>query len=415
VPADEVQGYVQIVMRQLEHRACFEDALKEAYKAALCSPDFLFVGEITPPRSEGAPERIRLSDKVIAERLALWLWNSVPDEELMVLAHQGRLHLPASLKQQTARLLADPRSDRFIADFCDQWLDLRKIDATQPDTRIYPEAREHLKHSMIAETRAFLRELITQDLSVSHLVKSEFAMLNQSLAEHYGVPGVQGCIIRRTGLPEGSPRGAFLTQAAVLKVTANGTNTSPVTRGAWINERLLGKHIPPPPAGVPAIDPDTRGAKTLREQLEKHRSDARCAGCHAQIDPPGFALESFDVIGGFRERYRSLTTGSVLANFHFDSEWNPRVRLNQTVDSSGQLESGEPFRDVADFQALVLRHPEVLAANMVRQFLLYATGSGPHYSDRREIARILSETKSTDYGLRSLLEAVVQSELFLTK
>jgi hypothetical protein len=205
VPADEVQGYVQIVMRQLEHRACFEDALKEAYKAALCSPDFLFVGEITPPRSEGAPERIRLSDKVIAERLALWLWNSVPDEELMVLAHQGRLHLPASLKQQTARLLADPRSDRFIADFCDQWLDLRKIDATQPDTRIYPEAREHLKHSMIAETRAFLRELITQDLSVSHLVKSEFAMLNQSLAEHYGVPGVQGCIIRRTGLPEGSP------------------------------------------------------------------------------------------------------------------------------------------------------------------------------------------------------------------
>ena len=238
---------------------------------------------------------------------------------------------------------------------------------------------------------------------------------NQSLAIHYDILGVTGCAIRKVPLPHDSPRGAFLTQAAVLKVTANGTTTSPVTRGVWINERLLGNFIPPPPAGVPAIDPDTRGATTIREKLEKHRSDTRCAGCHAKIDPPGFALESFDVIGGFRDRYRSLFTGSPLMEFHFPTGWDPRVRLNQSVDPSGQLPNGEPFQNLAAFQSLVLRNPEALAANIARQLLMYATGSEPHYSDRREIARILAQTKPNNYGFHSLIDAIVRSELFLTK
>jgi hypothetical protein len=411
--AEEVQGYVQIVLRELERHACFEDAMKEACKAALCSTDFLFVGDTGV--AENQAQRIRLSDRTIAERLALWLWNSVPDDELLALANEGRLRLPENLKQQTDRLLADARSNRFIADFTDQWLDLRKIDATQPDLRMYPEAREHLKNSMMDETRAYLRELITHDLSVTHLVKSDFAMLNQSLALHYGIPGVIGCAIRKVPLPHDSPRGAFLTQAAVMKVTANGTTTSPVTRGAWINERVLGNVIPPPAGGVPALDPDTRGATTIREKLEKHRADTRCAGCHAKIDPPGFALECFDVIGGFRDRYRSLFSGSPMMEFHFPTGWDPRVRLNQSVDPSGELPSGEPFKNLADFQALVLRNPDALAANMVRQLLMYVTGSEPHYSDRREITRILEQTKANNYGIHSLIDAIVQSELFLTK
>jgi hypothetical protein len=413
VPADEVLGYVEIVLREMDRNACFEDAMKQACKTALCCADFLFTGDTMP--AENNASRPRLGGRAIAERLALWFWNSLPDETLVSLANEDRLHLPGNLKAQTDRLLADPRSDRFIADFADQWLDLRKIDATQPDAKLYPESRDHLKHSMVAETRAFLRELITKNLSVTHLVKSEFAMLNQSLADHYGVPGVSGCAIRRVPLPEGSPRGPFLTQAAVLKVTANGTTTSPVIRGAWINERLLGNPIPPPPAGVPAIAPDTRGARTIREQLELHRSDSRCAGCHAKIDPPGFVLESFDVIGGFRNRYRSLTTGDQQAAFHFDSGWNPRIRLNQPVDPSGQLPTGEPFKDFAEFQTLVLRQPDALAANMVRQLLMYSTGSEPHYSDRREITRILAQTSPDQHGLRSLIDAIVQSELFLAK
>ncbi len=413
VLADEVRDYVQIVTRELERHSCFEDAMKEACKAALCSTDFLFVGGDVI--AEAKTSRPRLTERALAERLALWFWNSVPDEELLTLANEGRLHRPGNLTQQTDRLLADSRSDRFIADFTDQWLDLRKIDATQPDLRMYPEAREHLKHSMTAETRAYLRELITKDVSVTHLVKSDFAMLNQSLAIHYGISGVTGCAIRKVVLPHDSPRGAFLTQAAVLKVTANGTTTSPVTRGAWINERVLGAPIPPPPAGVPALDPDTRGATTIREKLEKHRADTRCAGCHAKIDPPGFALESFDVIGGFRERYRSLFTGWPLMEFHFPTGWDPRVRLNQSVDASGQLPTGEPFQSLSDFQALLLRSPDALAANMVRQLLMYATGSEPHYSDRREITRILAQTQPNNYGLRSLIDSIVQSELFLSK
>jgi hypothetical protein len=413
VPADEVQCYVEIVMREIQRRACFEDAMKEACKAALCSTDFLFVGGDT--NTEANQSRPRLTDRALAERLALWLWNSLPDDELLELANKGQLHLPENIKGQTTRLLADPRSDRFIVDFTDQWLDLRKIDATQPDTKLYPESREHLKHSMVAETRAYLRELIAKDLSVTHLVKSDFAMLNQSLAIHYGVPDVIGCDIRRVTLPQDCPRGAILTQAAILKVTANGTSTSPVTRGAWINERILGNVIPPPPAGVPSLDPDTRGATTIREKLEKHRSDMRCAGCHAKIDPPGFALETFDVIGGFRDRYRSLFTGSTLMEFHFPTDWNPRVRLNQAVDPSGELHSGERFQNFTDFQALLLQNPDALAANMVHQLLMYATGSEPHYSDRREITRILAQTKPGNYGIRSLIDAIVQSELFLTK
>jgi hypothetical protein len=419
VPPEEVQAYVGIVAQALRQHACFEDAMKEAYKTALCSTDFLFVGEPASHEARGSHEaragRTRLDDRAIAERLALWFWNSVPDEELIALANEGRLHLPENLLTQTDRLLADPRSDRFIADFADQWLDLRKIDASQPDTRLYPEAREHLKQSMIAEVRAYLRELIARNESVTHLVQSDFAMLNQSLAEHYGIPGVTGCAIRRVPLPEGSPRGAFLTQAAVLKVTANGSITSPVTRGVWINERILGNHIPPPPAGVPTIDPDTRGATTIREQLVMHREDDRCAGCHAKIDPPGFALESFDVIGGERDRYRSTQKGDTLVDFNFASGWNPRVRLNLPVDASGQLPSGERFDNIAGFQALVLKKPEALAANMVRQFLMYGTGSGIHYSDRREIDRIVAEARSSNYGVRSLIEGIVQSDLFLAK
>jgi hypothetical protein len=418
VPPEEVQAYVGIVDHAMEQRACFEDAMKEAYKTALCSTDFLFVGEATSHETRG-PEtphsRMPLTDRAIAERLALWFWNSVPDEELVSLANEGRLNEPEALRKQTDRLLADPRSERFIADFTDQWLDLRKIDASQPDTRLYPEAREHLKHSMLAETRAYLRELIARNESVTHLVKSDFAMLNQSLAEHYGIPDVSGCAIRRVQVPGASPRGPFLTQAAVLKVTANGTVTSPVTRGVWINERILGNHIPPPPPGVPTIDPDTRGATTIREQLVMHRADERCAGCHAKIDPPGFALESFDVIGGRRDRYRSLSKGNTLVAFNFASGWDPRVRLNKPVDPSGQMPSGEAFDDFAGFQALVLEKPEVLAANMVRQFVMYATGGEIRYSDRREIDRIVVQTRSSDYGIRSLIDAIVQSELFLTK
>ncbi|MEY2598489.1 MAG: hypothetical protein RLZZ142_748 [Verrucomicrobiota bacterium] len=416
VAPEEVQQYAAIAQQRLEAQDPFEDAMREAYKAALCSTDFLFTGEVdaAEPVSR-ASNPVTLNERALAERLSLWLWNSLPDAELCALAEKGTLHLPTTLHSQVERLLNDPKSDRFISDFLDQWLDLRKLDATRPDFRMYPEFRAHLRHSMPAETRSFFRELIARDLSVTHVVASDFAMLNQGLAQHYGIPGVEGSAIRRVALPPESRRGGLWTQASVLKVTANGSTTSPVTRGVWVNERILGNPIPPPPPSVPAIEPDTRGATTIRQQLDKHRSDENCAACHAKIDPAGFALESFDVIGGFREGYRSLTTGDTLVNFHFDSGFNPRVRLNQPVDASGQLPTGERFQNLAELQALLLRAPNKLAANLVRQLLMYATGSEACYSDRREVDRIVAASASSHYGLRSLIHHIVQSPLFLQK
>ncbi len=210
-----------------------------------------------------------------------------------------------SLHAQVDRLLKDPKAAAFNESFTGQWLDLRKITATTPDDRLYPEWDELIEWSCVQETRRFFDEVLNDDLSVTNFVRSDFAILNERLATHYGIPGVKGIEFRKVKLPADSVRGGVLAQASVLKVTANGTTSSPVLRGVWVMERILGLPVPPPPPGVPAVEPDIRGATTIREQLAKHRNSESCAGCHAKIDPPGFALESFDVIGGWRERYRA--------------------------------------------------------------------------------------------------------------
>src|SRR6185436_1877380 len=224
-------------------------------------------------------------------------------------AGRGELKTPAGLRTQAERLLADPKAAAFTRNFTGQWLRLREIDFTEPDPKLYPEFDELLKASMVAETETYFNEILKGDRSLLEFVDSDWAMLNRRLAEHYGVPGVEGLELRRVELPKDSPRGGVLTQGAVLKVTANGTNTSPVVRGVWVLDRILGQPAPPPPTGIPSVEPDIRGTTTLREQLAKHRSVPSCAGCHSKIDPPGFALESFDVIGGWRDRYRSLGVG----------------------------------------------------------------------------------------------------------
>lgn len=404
VPADEVARYVALVQDRLEQKDCFESALRHSYTAALCSPSFLVRRESPGP----------LDDHALATRLSLWLWSSVPDDALRALADQGNLHEPAVLRAQVDRLLADPRSERFITDFLDQWLNLRKIATNDPDPKLYPEFNAYLQDSMLAESRAFLRELIAKDLPASTLVASDFVTINQRLAEHYGIPGVIGSAIRRFPLPADSIRGGVLTQAAVLKVTANGTTTSPVVRGVFVSERLLGQTIPAPPPGIPAIDPDTRGATTVREQLAKHRADASCAACHQKMDPPGLALERFDVIGGWRERYRSVdkgdTVGLRLADGHGVS-----YRAGPPVDASGETDQHEPFADFAAFRALVRQHPQQIANAFVKQLVTYATGAEVGYADRKEIERLLTDAASAQYGVRSLIQAIANSRLFLEK
>ncbi len=289
--AEDVRNqYLAIVRERLETGDCFELAMRAAYRNALVSPDFLYHIEPDP----------QPDDYALACRLSYFLWNSAPDDTLLQKAASGELRNPKVLHAEVERLLKDPRSARFVQDFLGQWLRLREIAANDPDKKLYPEFNPYLQDAMVGETRAYFRELLDQNLDAAHLVKSPFVMVNQKLAKHYGMEGVTGSAVRRVPLPENCPRGGILTQAAILKITANGTTTSPVPRGAFVIDRLLGQPPEPPPSNVAAIEPDVRGATTIREQLAKHRNNVVCASCHARIDPPGFAMESFDVIGGYR-------------------------------------------------------------------------------------------------------------------
>ncbi len=332
IESNEADRFVQLGEDQLSAGKPFEQAVRVALRGILCLPQFLILEE-TPGR---------LNDYALASRLSYFLWSTTPDEQLLQLAHVGKLAQSEVLREQTNRLLDDPRAQQFVHNFVGQWLDLRRIDATSPDMRLYPEFDNMLQLSMVGETEAFFHELLAKNLSIDNLIHSDFLMLNRRIAEHYGIDSVVGEDYQHVALPAGSPRGGILTQASVLKVTANGTVTSPVMRGAWVMKRLLGEPPAPPPP-VPAIEPDTRGTTTIRELLAKHRSDATCASCHQDIDPPGFALESFDVIGGYRERYRSLEKGD-RPQYKLRGRDIYQYKLALPVDASGELPDGRTFQ-----------------------------------------------------------------------
>jgi mono/diheme cytochrome c family protein len=402
---EEVGRYVELFKARLAEGDVFEVAMRTAYQAALCSPDFLFLKEPAGP----------LDFWAMASRLSYFLWSSMPDDELFALAEKGRLHEGAVLREQVERMLEDPKAERFIADFTDQWLDLEEIDATTPDKKLYPEFRPILRDAMLAETRAFWRELLEKDLSATNVVHSDFAMLNQRLAEHYGIPGVVGSAIRRVPLPADAGRGGFLTQASVLKVTANGTVTSPVKRGAWVQRKILGQPPDPPPPDVPAIEPDVRGTTTVREMLAKHRANASCAACHKRIDPPGFALESFDVIGGRQTRYRSLGDDGDVPDKSLTFGRRVAYRWGRKVDAAGETADGRSFTNIEEFKKLLLEDPRSIARNLVRQLVTYATGAPIGFADRAAVERVLDQTAERQYGIRSLIHEVVQSPLFRTQ
>jgi hypothetical protein len=345
------------------------------------------------------------------------LWNSPPDEELRSVAARGELHKPEVLAAQTERMLADrEKSRRFVDAFLDYWLDLRKIVATAPDATLYPDyyLDDLLTESADLETRAFFAELIRENLPAGNIVSSDFAMLNERLADLYGVPGVKGVAIRRVPLPPGSVRGGLMTQASILKITANGTTTSPVLRGSWIMERVLGKPPPPPPAAVPAIEPDIRGATTIRQQLEKHRAQATCAACHAKMDPAGFALENFDVVGGWRPRYRAVGgTGGEARVDGFGHNGQPfEFHLGPAVDPSATLPDGRSFTDIRELKKLLLADQRQVARNLLQQLITYSTGAGVRFGDRAAVEAILDRTEKGGYGVRSLVKEIVASEMF---
>lgn len=405
VPEGTRERYAALVEERIKAGDCFESAMRWAVRAALCSPDFLYHVE---PEGE-------LDSFALANRLSYFLWNSLPDDRLYRLAASGELRKPEVLRSETRRMMADRKSGRFVDDFLGQWLKLRSIAANDPDKKLYPEFSPYLQESMVAETRAYFRELLDRDLDAAHLVRSDFAMLNEKLAVHYGIKGVTGPRIRRVALPADCMRGGFLTQASILKVTANGTTTSPVPRGAFVMDRLLGRPPEPPPSSVPAVEPDVRGATTIRELLDAHRSSQACAGCHAKIDPAGFALESFDVIGGLRTRYRSLEKGDPAPRGGIDPFIGIGFKLGPPVDPSGKLPGGESFSDIRGLQTILASGQRTLLANLAGQWLAYATGREASFSDRAALEEIASSVERKGGGIRSLLDAVIQSREFATR
>ena len=401
---EDVRPYAALVKEALDDGRSFEDAVRLGIKAVLCSPEFLFLDE---------PGRETIGDDALASRLSYFLWSSMPDEALFQSARKETLHQPEVLRAHVERMLRDPKAKAFTENFVGQWLDLRDIDFTEPDQNLYPEFDELLKLSMLEETHRFFNEVLSEDLSLLNFIDSDFTFLNERLAGHYGVKGVVGQAFRKVKLPKNSVRGGVLTQAAVLKVTANGTNTSPVVRGSWVLENILGAAVPPPPSNVPAVEPDIRGATTLREQLAKHRNVPSCAVCHRRIDPPGFALEHFDVIGGFRDRYRTLGKGDRpgFSQHPVTFAW-VRYRLGKPVDATGTTPDGKAFDDVRAFKRILLEQKPRIAAGLTRKLTTYALGRRMGFSDREEGDRVAKRVAAKGYGFRTLIHEIIQSETF---
>jgi hypothetical protein len=401
VTDDDVKPFVNLVKVQLAEKQSFEQAIRAAYMAVMVSPEFLFLRE----------KPGKLDDFALAGRLSYFLWSTMPDEELFSLAEKGKLGEPETLRRQVERMLDDPKAIAFTENFLGQWLGLRDIDFTEPSFLLYPEFDHMLKVSMIRETELFFAALLQEDLSLTNFVDSDFTFLNGRLAKHYGIAGVHGWEFRKTALTRDSHRGGVLTMASVLKVTANGTNTSPVLRGAWLLDRILGTPPSPPPEGVAALEPDIRGATTIREQLARHRNVPSCAACHAKIDPPGFALESFDVIGGWRENYRTTGNGETVI---VDGRRMP-YHKGKKVDPSDVMPDGQRFRNVDELKQLLLKDKDQLARALTRKLLVYATGGIIETSDKPEFEAIVRKIRGKNYGFRTLVHEIVQSKLFQNK
>ncbi len=403
VGPDDLRPILGIIRKALEAGKPFEKALRSGLKGALCSPEFLFLDE---------PGEERLSQYPLASRMSYFLWNSMPDAELIALAGKGRLREAEVLRQQVERMLGDAKAMRFTENFTGQWLKLRDIDFTLPDQKLYPDYDELLKRSMVEESHRFFQEILEANLSLANFIDSDFVFVNERLARHYGMDGITGQALRKVPRPANSVRGGVLTQAPVLKVTANGTATSPVTRGVWLLDNILGKPSPPPPPGVPAIEPDIRGATTIREQLDKHRHAKSCARCHQQIDPPGFALESFDVIGGWRGYYRTVGTGKWVERDPRYPHRYIQYRKGPDVDSRGQTADGRSFQDIREYKRLLLADQDQIARCLTEKLLTYALGRGLGFSDRPAVEAILAELKQNHYGFRTLVHEIVRCETF---
>jgi hypothetical protein len=372
-----------------------DEALRSMLTAMLVSPRFLYHEE--PPNGPDA--------YAIASRMSYFLWRSTPDDELLTAAADGSLLDPAVRRAQAQRMLADARAGRFVKDFTGQWLRVREVGMMKANAELYPEYDDELEAAMRGETEHFIAEMFRRDLPLANLIDSDWTMLNERLAKHYAIDGVVGPDFRRVSLDKSNTvRGGLLTHASIHAVTSNGSTTSPVIRGTWMLEKFLGTPAPPPPPDVPAIEPDIRGATTIKQQLAKHRDIASCASCHRKIDPPGFALENFDVIGGWRDHYRALVEPMPGA----------RAKLSDgpPVDSSDEWEGVGQFNSFQEFRELVKTREDLVTQNLTHQLATFALGRAPGFADRQPLNAIATKVQEQKSGMKSLVLDIVSSPVF---
>ncbi len=386
VKGHEVDRIMKVIDTRVAQGVEPFQAYKDGLKAALCSPAFLYLEE---------PGEEQLSDYAIASRLSYFLWSSMPDKRLFDLAKAGTLSDPAVLQAETQRMLKDPKSDRFIEGFLNAWLTLSSLGETAPDRRVFRAYyTDGLESSMRRETQLFTRHLLDNDLSIDEFIKSDYTFVDRNLARFYGLDTeafTNGTEFQKVSTL-GKPRGGLLGQASVLTVTANGVDTSPIVRGVWLLENILGTPPTPPPPDIEPLDPDIRGAKTIREQMIKHRTDPTCAECHHKIDPLGFALENYDAIGRWRGSYR----GS-----------------RKPIDTSGEMPSGATFTNVGEFKAALMKERGKFARGLTEKLMAYALGRAVEISDRPEIDAILADLEDNGRGFGYLVRRVVLSDAFV--
>ncbi len=369
------------------HDGGFEAGIEEALQRVLASPKFVFRVERDPA---GAPPVHRISDIELASRLSFFLWSSIPDDELLQVASQGSLDDPAVLERQVRRMLADPKAEALVTNFAGQWLHLRNVPNVLPNSDLFPDFDDNLRQSMRRETELLFESVIHEDRNILDLLTADYTFVNERLARHYGIPDVYGSRFRRVAITADARRG-LLGQASILAVTSHAERTSPVVRGKFILENILGAPVPPPPPDVPALKETAAGEtpKTMREQMAEHRANPACATCHKIMDPIGFALENFDAVG----------------------EWRTR-EAGGSIDASGQLADGTPIDGVVTLREALVRHPENFASTLTEKLLTYGLGRGLDYYDMPVVRAIVRDSARSDYRFSAIVMGIVRSTPF---
>ena len=382
----------------------FEHGIEMALRAMLTSPAFLFRIEREPSSAkategtpaakaaEGKPEPYRIDDLALASRLSFFLWSSIPDDELLDAAVNGRLKNPAVLEQQVRRMLADARAEALVNNFAAQWLYLRNLDSTHPDSRLFPDFDDNLRQAFRRETEMLFESIIKDDRNVLDLLRADYTFLNERLAKHYGIPNVYGSHFRKVELGPNHVRGGLLGQGSVMTVTSYANRTSPVRRGKWILENLLGTPVPDPPLNVPPLPENSPGAKvlTVRERMVEHRANAVCASCHQLMDPVGLSTENFDAIG----------------------RWRTQSEAGGPIDASGGLPDGSSFDGAIGLRKAVLNRPELFVTTLTEKLMTYALGRGLEYYDAPAVRDITRRARTQDYHFSSVVLGIVNSTPF---